>query len=78
MYEVLGPEGPYQSICSGRIDCAVDLTERSSTTLDSVYYGPELEGIKFESKDAIGFVDGEYPIIKGDTLLRLLSDLAVK
>ena len=37
MYEVLGPEGPYQSICSGRIDCAIDLTERSSTTLGSVY-----------------------------------------
>ena len=77
MYEVLGPEGLYQSICGGRIDCAVDLTERSSTTLDSVYNGPELEGIKFESRDAIGFIDGEYPIRKEDALLRLLSDLAV-
>ena len=38
----------------------------------------KLEGIKFESKDAIGFADGEYPIMKGDTLLRLLSDLAVE
>ena len=78
MYEVLGLEGPYQSICSGRTDCAVNLTERSSTTLDSVYNGPELEGTKFESKDAIGIIDGEYPIIKGDTILRLLSDLAVE
>ena len=78
MYEVLGPEGLYQSICSGRIDCAVDLTERSSTTLDSVCNGPDLEGIKFKSKDAIGFVDGEYPIRKRDALLRLLSDLAVE
>ena len=78
MYEVMGPEGLYQSICGGRIDCAVDLTERSSTTLDSLYNGLELEGIKFKSKDAIGFVDREYPIMKEDTLLRLLSDLAVE
>ena len=67
MYEVLGPEGPYQSNCGGRIDCAVNLTERSSTTLDSVYNGPKLEGIKFESRDAMGFADGEYSIMKGDT-----------
>ena len=65
-------------LCSGRIDCAVDLIERSSTTLDSVYNGPELEGTKFESKDAMGFADEEYPIMKGDALLRLLSDLAVE
>ena len=78
MYKVLGPEGPYQSICGGRIDCAVDLTERSSTTLDSVCNGPELEGTKFESKDAMGFADEEYPNMKGDALLRLLSDLAVE
>ena len=73
-----GPWSPYQSICSGRIDCAVNQTERSSTTLDSVCNGLELEGIKFESKDAIGFVDGEYPIMKGDALLRMLLDLAVE
>ena len=78
MYEVLGPEGPYQSICSGRVDWAVDLIERSSTTLDSVYDGPELEGTKFKSKDAMGYADGEYPIMKGDAMLRLLSDLAVE
>ena len=69
MYEVLGPEGLYESICSGRIDCAVDLIERSSTTLDSVYDGPELEGTKFESRDTMGFADGEYPIMKGDAMI---------
>ena len=78
MYEVLDPEGPYRSNCSGRIVCAVNLTERSSTTLDSVCNGPELEGIKFESKDIMGFTDEEYPNMKGDALLRLLSDLAVE
>ena len=78
MHEVLGPGGPYQSICSGRMDCAVDLIERSSTTLDSVCNRPELEGTKFESKDAMGVADEVYPNMKGDTLLRLLSDLAVK
>ena len=78
MYKVLGPEGPYQSICGVRIDCAVNLTERSSTTLDSVCDRPELEGTKFESRDAMGFADGEYPIIKEDALLRLLSDLTVE
>ena len=50
MYEVLGLGGPHQSICSGRIDWAVDLIERSSTTLDPVCNRPELEGAKFESK----------------------------
>ena len=50
MYKVLGLEGPYQSICSGRTDCAVDLAERSSTTLDSLKNEPEFEGIGFESK----------------------------
>ena len=64
MYEVLGPEGPYQSICSGRIDCAVDLIERSLTTLDSVYNALELEGTKFESKDIMGFADGESQLWK--------------
>ena len=78
MYEVLGPGGPYQSIRSERIDCAVDLTERSSTTLDSACNGPELEGTKFESKDTMGFADGEYPIMKGDTLLSILLELAVE
>ena len=76
MYKVLGLEGPYQSICSGGTDCAVNLTERSSTTLDSVYNELELEGNQVESKDAIGFIDEEYPIRKEDALLRLLSDLA--
>ena len=78
MYKVLGPEGPYQSICGGRMDCAVNLTERSSTTLDSVCNRPELEGIKFQSRDTMGFADEEYPSMKGDALLRLLSDLAVE
>ena len=73
MYEVLGLEGH-----GGRTDCAVDLTERSSTTLDSVYNEPELEGIKFESGIAMGLANGEYPIRKEDVLLRLLSDLAVE
>ena len=75
MYKVLGLEGPYQPICGGRIVCAVDLTERSSTTLDSAQNELELEGNKFESGVAMGFANGEYPIRKGDALLRLLSDL---
>ena len=40
--------------------------------------GPELEGTKFESKDTMGFADGKYPIMKGDAMLRLLSDMAVE
>ena len=78
MYEVLGPEGPHQSICDGKMNCAVNLIERSSTTLDSVCNRPELEGTKFESEDTIGFADEEYLYIKGDALLRLLPELAVK
>ena len=78
MYEVQGPGGPHQSIHNGRMDCVVDLIERSLTTLDSVCNRPELEGTKFESKDTMGFADEEYPNMKGHTLLRLLPELAVK
>ena len=78
MYKVWGPGGPYQSIHGERMDCVVDLIERSLTTLDSVHNKPELEGTKFESKDTMGFADGEYPSMKGDILLRLLPELAVK
>ena len=39
---------------------------------------PEFEGTKFESNDAMGFTNEEYPGIKGDALLKLLPDLAVK
>ena len=76
MYEILGLEGPYQSICSGSTDCAVNLTERSWTTRDSGYNKPEVEGIRFELKDTMGLEDGAYPIRKEDALLRLLSNLA--
>ena len=78
MYKVLGPGGPHQSIHGERMDCAVNLIERSSTTLDSVCNGPELEGTGVESKDTMGFADEEYPSMKGDALLRLVSDLAVE
>ena len=79
MYKVLGLEGPYQSICGGRTDCAVDLIVRSWTTWDSVYNEPEVEGIRFELKDTMGLQVpwyGAYPIRKEDALLRLLSNLA--
>ena len=78
MYEVLGPGGPHQFIRGGKTDCVVDLSERSSTTLDSVCNRPEFEGTKFESNDTIGFANEEYPGMKGDALLRLLPDLAVE
>ena len=77
-YKVLGPGGPHQSIHGERTDCAVDLIERSLTTLDSVCNRPEFEGTKFESKDTMGFADEEYPGMKGDALPRLLPDLAVE
>ena len=78
MYEVLGPGGPHQSIHSGRMECVVNLIERSSTTLDSVCNKPELEGTKFKSKDTMGFTDEEYSYIKGDALLKLPPNLAVE
>ena len=39
---------------------------------------PEVQGTKFKSNDTMGFADEEYPGMKGDALLRLLPDLAVK
>ena len=78
MYKVLGPGGLHQFIHSGRTDCVVDLIERSLTAPDSECNRPEFEGTKFESKDTMGFADEEYPGMKGDTLLRLLPDLAVE
>ena len=78
MYKVLGPGGLHQSIHSERMDCVVNLIERSLTTLDSVCNGPELEGAKFKSKDTMGFADEGYPYIKGDALLKLPPNLAVE
>ena len=78
MYKVLGPGDPHQSIRSGRIDCVVNLIERSSTTLDSECNKPEFGRTKFESKDTMGFADQEYPSMKEDALLRLLPELAVE
>ena len=77
MQEELGLEGPHQSI-HRKTECAVDLVERFSTTLDSVCNGSEFKGTKFESNDAMRFANGECPDIKEDALLRLLPDLAVK
>ena len=78
MYRALGPKGSHQFICGGKTECVVNLIERSLATSDSVYNGPEFEGTKFESNGIMGFVDEEYPDIKGDALLKLLPDLAVK
>ena len=78
MQEVLGPKGPYQSICVGKTGCVVNLIERSLTTSDSIYGEPEFEGTGFESNGAVGFANEEYSGIKGDTLLKLLPALAVE
>ena len=78
MYEVLGPGGPHQSIHGGKTDWAVDLIERSVTTLDSVYNWPELGGTKIESNDIMGFADEDHPGEKEDALLRLPPNLAVE
>ena len=43
-----------------------------------MYNRPEFEGTKFESNDAMGFANEEYPGIKEDALLRLLPDLVVE
>ena len=75
---MLGPKGPHQSICGGKIDCVVDLVERSLTAPGSVYNELAFEGTKFEANDAVGFANGEYSGIKKDVLLRLLLDLAIK
>ena len=71
-------EDPHQSICVGKTGCVVNLIERSSATSDSIYDEPEFEGTKFESNGTMGFANEEYPGIKGNTLLKLLPDLAVK
>ena len=78
MYEELDPEGPYQSICGGSADCAVDLLERSWTTPDSVGNKLKFGGIGFESKDNVGFEPeyGTCPIEEKDTPLGLLSTMA--
>ena len=56
----------------------VDLIERSSTTSDSVCDGPEFEGIKLKSGGAMESANEAYPVIKGDTLSKLLPDLEVE
>ena len=78
MYEELDPEGPYQSICSGSADCAVDLLERFWTMPDSVENKLKFGEIEFESKGNVGS-EPEYgicPIEEKDTPLGLLSTIA--
>ena len=78
MYEELDPEGPYQSICGGSANCAVDLLERSWITPDSVENTLKFGRIGFESKDNEGFAPeyGTCPIEEKDTPLGLLSTMA--
>ena len=78
MYEKLDPEGPYQSICGGNTDCAVDLLEKSWTTPDSVRNTLKFGGIGFKSKDNVGFEPeyGTCPIEEKDAPLGLLSTIA--
>ena len=68
LYEVLGPQGPHQSIHDGKTDCVVDLIKRSSTTPDSVCNGPKFEGAKLELDGAMESANEELPVIKGEAL----------
>ena len=45
------------------------------TTLYSVCNGPESEEAKFESNDAMGFANEEYPDIKGDALTQTTNQI---
>ena len=45
---------------------------------DSVYDRPKFEETKFESNGAMDSAIEDYPVIKGDILLKLLPDLEVK
>ena len=78
MYEVLGPQGPHQSIHDGKTDCVVNLIKRSSTTPDSVCNGPKFEGAKLESNGAMESTNEELLAIKGEALFKLLEDLEIK
>ena len=40
--------------------------------------GQNLKELNLSQKMPWGFADGEYPIMKGDAMLGLLSDLAVE
>ena len=78
VYEVLGPGGPHQSIHDGKIDCVVDLIERSSMTPESMCNRPKLEGANLESNGAMESANEEFPVTKGEALLKLLQDLEIK
>ena len=71
VYEVLGPGGPHQSIYDGKMDCVVDLIERSSMTPESMCKGPKLEGSKPESSGPMESTNEELPVTKGEALLKL-------
>ena len=75
MYKVLGPGGPYQSICDGKTECVVDLIDKSSTTPDPVCDRPKFGGTKLESNGAMESANEEHPVIKGEVLFKLLQGL---
>ena len=78
VYEVLGPEGPHQSIHDEKTDCVVDLIKRSSTIPELMCNGPKLEGAKFKSNGAMESANEELPLTKGEALLKLLQDLEIE
>ena len=78
MYEVLGAGGPWQSIHDGKMDCVVDLIERSSMTPESMCNEPKLEGAKLKSNGAMECANEELLVTKGEALFKLLQDLEIE
>ena len=76
-YEILGPGGPYQSICDGKTMCVVDLIKRFSTTQGSVCRKLELEGPMSRSNSTMAFMNEDLPDEKG-ALVMLLKDPETK
>ena len=55
----------------------LNLIERSSTTSDSVYNGPEFEGTKFKPSGAMESTNEACPVTKEDAFFKLLPELEV-
>ena len=78
VYRALGPDGPYQSICNGKIECVVDLIERSSTTQGMVCGKLEVGGPRLRSAGVTELMNEGPPDEARDVLVASLKDVGTE
>ena len=74
-YEILGPEGPHQSICGGKSECVPGPAERFSATLEPICVKLKPEELESTSPGTTGYEDKESLKEQKETVDGLPKDL---